>query len=866
MKTSSIFLTLIGLVLLSAIVFQACKKDKDENDSTSIVYTNGQGEIDSKGGTIKIGDEDSPIYGTYITIPENALANKTLIKIELAPDSIVLPGDSSALVIRILPEGLKFTSPVEIGFHYGVETDTSKLQAYYINPDSLLVSQLPTIGIDNDNKIFKASTNHFSYFAIGEDGVHVNVDLYHVNNRITANVYFDGYWAGNNLGLAGVQTVLALMLQGVNNAKQFVDEYSFFLSDNDDVYSTIECNLKKKVGWWGVTLETVRISVHRTGLQSSDFGAEVYCYNETGSKSVLTNPTYYDALQNSAERESFFNGKALIFHFNTIPNPDEDYYIEARWNINSMLNTFWFPQINRAIEVYEANSYDYSQTLNQMLTNNRDLNNNSVIDSYEENSNSTPIAAFTANPTSGTPPLTVNFTDQSTNTPTSWQWDFGDGSTSTLKNPSHTYSQVGLYSVQLTASNAQGSDTETKNNYISVSNTGNSPVATFTAIPTSGKPPLTVNFADQSTNNPTNWFWDFGDGNTSNVQNPIHTYTVNGNYSVSLSVTNQYGSNTQTKESFIVVSNDNMSYMYCGNPTINYGFDDIFLDANGVLWAVLGHCWDGSGSGLFKLENNIWEPKQEFGVFARGFATLDVNEAGTSYIVSRDDCGIPENAGFGKFENEVWSSYNIPGTYYHGGEYLGKGTSVKAYDNIVWVGTSTDGIQVFDGNSFVENYSTNTSSIPSNNIQCISTIDGQTWWIGSVKGLGKYSNNQWITFDESNSILPDNDINCIFSINSNEIWVGSGKNLVHLVGTTMNIYNASNSILPNVDITYINSLDNNKIWISCGGSLYIFEDGNFEKFSPSEYGMPNVYRFQIISGNEFYYFDFNNLIKATINY
>jgi uncharacterized membrane protein len=79
------------------------------------------------------------------------------------------------------------------------------------------------------------------------------------------------------------------------------------------------------------------------------------------------------------------------------------------------------------------------------------------------------VAAFTANTTSGDAPLTVQFTDQSTNEPTGWSWAFGDGGTSTARNPSHAYAEAGVYTVTLTASNAYGSDAETKTGYITVS-------------------------------------------------------------------------------------------------------------------------------------------------------------------------------------------------------------------------------------------------------------------------------------------------------------------------------------------------------------------------------------------------------------
>jgi uncharacterized protein (TIGR02145 family) len=78
------------------------------------------------------------------------------------------------------------------------------------------------------------------------------------------------------------------------------------------------------------------------------------------------------------------------------------------------------------------------------------------------------IADFSANITAGALPLSVNFTDQSINNPTSWQWDFGDGGKSTQQNPIHIYNNEGNYTVQLIASNDFGSDTEIKNNYITV--------------------------------------------------------------------------------------------------------------------------------------------------------------------------------------------------------------------------------------------------------------------------------------------------------------------------------------------------------------------------------------------------------------
>ncbi len=79
-----------------------------------------------------------------------------------------------------------------------------------------------------------------------------------------------------------------------------------------------------------------------------------------------------------------------------------------------------------------------------------------------------PTADFSAAPTSGSYPLTVQFTDQSAGSPTSWSWDLGDGTTSTVQNPSHAYQAAGIYTVSLTATNAEGSDTVTRTDLITV--------------------------------------------------------------------------------------------------------------------------------------------------------------------------------------------------------------------------------------------------------------------------------------------------------------------------------------------------------------------------------------------------------------
>jgi PKD repeat protein len=146
----------------------------------------------------------------------------------------------------------------------------------------------------------------------------------------------------------------------------------------------------------------------------------------------------------------------------------------------------------------------------------------------------------------------VQFTDLSLNSPTSWNWMFGDGGVSTAQNPVHLYASVGTFAVSLNATNGDGSNTTTKAGFITV-NALVPPAANFSTNVTIGPAQLTIRFTDTSIGSPTVWNWSFGDGSFSDSQNPVHSYTRPGTYSVSLNITNAVESNTTVKFSYITV-------------------------------------------------------------------------------------------------------------------------------------------------------------------------------------------------------------------------------------------------------------------------------------------------------------------------
>ncbi|MDD1703570.1 MAG: DUF2341 domain-containing protein, partial [Methanoregula sp.] len=169
---------------------------------------------------------------------------------------------------------------------------------------------------------------------------------------------------------------------------------------------------------------------------------------------------------------------------------------------------------------------------------------------------SPPTAAFSADVVTGTAPLTVSFTDESVGGVTAWAWDFNNDGVidNTTRDATYTYSTTGNYSVNLTVTNAGGSDYAVKLDYITVAASSTIPVAAFTANLTSGTAPMAVTFTDASTGTLTAWAWDFGDGSTSTLKNPDHTYITAGKYSINLTVTGPDGSNSLVKTDFITVT------------------------------------------------------------------------------------------------------------------------------------------------------------------------------------------------------------------------------------------------------------------------------------------------------------------------
>ena len=163
--------------------------------------------------------------------------------------------------------------------------------------------------------------------------------------------------------------------------------------------------------------------------------------------------------------------------------------------------------------------------------------------------------------------LMLTFMDNSSNAPTSWLWTFGDGDTSILANPMHTYTNAGQYEVCLSSSSICGSE-----QICELINVGCEPPFANFSVEGAG---LLQTFQDSSLSSPTSWLWTFGDGGSSELSSPTYTYIESGNYEVCLTVSNACGSHQHCQEIMIINSGINaptkaQQYRVFPNPTKDF--------------------------------------------------------------------------------------------------------------------------------------------------------------------------------------------------------------------------------------------------------------------------------------------------------
>ncbi|MFK5855058.1 MAG: PKD domain-containing protein, partial [Bacteroidota bacterium] len=253
----------------------------------------------------------------------------------------------------------------------------------------------------------------------------------------------------------------------------------------------------------------------------------------------------------------------------------------------------------------------------------------------------------------GDTPLSIQFTDESWGFPTFWAWDFGDGETSSQAYPLHIYHDFGEYITTLTITSQDSTCYSTIEMLVLVMDDTTGPgvcqAMFFTYPDSSGY--LTVNFMDMSyvespSGIPDTWYWEFGDGNSSTEQNPTHTYYVEGDYDVCLSITSQYGDvNCESTECQITMVGDFdpgcftwYEYQEIGDLSVDF---QAYLD--GGYYAE--YTWD-FGDGTTGTGATITHTYTESGMYEVVLTAVNQDSTGSCTSTYFDVVWVGENISF----------------------------------------------------------------------------------------------------------------------------------------------------------------------------------------------------------------------------
>lgn len=235
--------------------------------------------------------------------------------------------------------------------------------------------------------------------------------------------------------------------------------------------------------------------------------------------------------------------------------------------------------------------------------------------------NDPPCAAFFESFELTVDPYTYQFVDQSLGNITTWEWDFGDGTTSVHQNPAHSYYENGVYDVCLTISDEEGTcyDIYCETLYVGVTPDC---MANYYFVQDSLNS-FTFHFTDASAGDIDSWNWDFGDGNLSSQQNPTHTFAQEGVYFVCLTIANDEGTCSDVLCKEVIVTGDlpcQAEYNYFISPENPLQVQFIDLSVGDLdVWI-----WD-FGDGTTSFEANPMHEYSQEGNYDVCLHILDIN-------------------------------------------------------------------------------------------------------------------------------------------------------------------------------------------------------------------------------------------------
>jgi PKD repeat protein len=217
----------------------------------------------------------------------------------------------------------------------------------------------------------------------------------------------------------------------------------------------------------------------------------------------------------------------------------------------------------------------------------------------------------------------IHFSEQSTGNITSYLWDFTDGQTSSDRNASHSFAKKGHYNVSLKVSNELSSDTANQTIIVL-----DRPTSGFIVSQnqTKGQP---IQFKDNSVGESISYLWDFGDGITSTIQNPIHIYSKKGDYTVSLTASNPAGNNVRSL--FITVFDPVVSGFSASKTKVLIGDKVDFSDES--TGDIESRLWDFGDNET----STQWKPTHAYKAAGNYTVTLRVSNPVSSNVTIKQD-------------------------------------------------------------------------------------------------------------------------------------------------------------------------------------------------------------------------------------
>lgn len=395
------------------------------------------------------------------------------------------------------------------------------------------------------------------------------------------------------------------------------------INDTSDFYTLTDSN-----GYYNETIsfdDDVEVDIAIVG---------VYDCNDEFDFKVFESPEE----ENVADFNICYSNNQCEAHFGFYPDFDNDMLIYFVNNsIGSYSETSWdfgdgsfSNEENPQHEYSEMGVYQVSLTISDSLNGCFSTFTDEVI--LMDSSECVADFSYMINPINN---LEVSFLDLSFGELDYWNWNFGDSSTSGDRFPVHTYDNSGLYNVCLTVGNYDDNCVDSLCVEIFVGDSIRCEADFDVVLDTLNNTPNTFIFSDLSLGNIQNWLWDFGDGNTSIDQNPVHTYSNEGSYEVCL-----YVSSTPSGmmcSDFICKTVETMQYFNFGGHAFIDGFPINIEETDSANFAT---------AYLYRRFNNQWKYMDERNFWKFGYYWF-ANKPYGEYLIRIDLDGGSEQ--YGKF-------------------------------------------------------------------------------------------------------------------------------------------------------------------------------------------------------------------------